>query len=263
MSARRSEGALGVDSRRGRGRLLLCVSSLLCAAMALPAGSWSSAAPAARPNILFIMTDQHRWDAIGANGNPQIRTPNLDRLAAGSANFTHAFVASPVCVPSRISFFTGRYAHAHRNRVNYTPLDRGEVLMQARLKEAGYATASVGKLHLHPPTGDEARRTGFDAVDLHDAVAALDRFSDYVKWLRQVDPDRARSYRALAKSIEPGGNPFRAAIADEHSETSWTGQRARHHLARLAGGAQPFFLFVSFWKPHSGFEISVPFDRIY
>src|SRR5262245_34306353 len=106
---------------------------------------WSAgAATPAHPNILFIMSDQQRWDCVGANGNSIIKTPNLDRLAARGANFSHAFVASPVCVPSRISFFTGRYAHSHRNRVNYTPLDRSEVLLQARLKEAGYRTASVG-----------------------------------------------------------------------------------------------------------------------
>ena len=128
------------------------------------------------PNILFIMTDQHRWDCVGANGNRLIKTPNLDRLAAGGANFTHAFVQAPVCVPSRVSFFTGRYPHTHRNRVNYTPLSRSETLLQARLKAAGYTTASVGKLHLHPPTAEEARRTGFDFVELHDGVPSLDRF---------------------------------------------------------------------------------------
>src|SRR5271168_4816749 len=126
---------------------------LLCMGAALRGDAVSPTAR--RPNILFIMTDQQRWDSIGANGNPRVRTPNLDRLAASGANFTHAFVQSPVCVPSRISFFTGRYAHAHRNRVNYTPLDRSEVLMQARLRDAGYQTAAVGKLHYYPPTKEE------------------------------------------------------------------------------------------------------------
>ena len=64
--------------------------------------------PTQAPNILFIMTDQQRWDCVGANGNALIKTPNLDRLAAGGANFTHAFVQAPVCVPSRVIFFTGR-----------------------------------------------------------------------------------------------------------------------------------------------------------
>lgn len=220
-------------------------------------------ARAKRPNILFIMTDQHRWDCIGANGNRLIKTPNLDRLAAGGANFTHFFVQAPVCVPSRASFFTGRYPHSHRNRVNYTPLDRGEVLMQSRLRDAGYATASVGKLHYHPPNVTEARRTGFDFVELHDAVRPLDRFSDYVAWRNQHDPQANLYYRAYAKNIPVGQNPFRQAIDEDYSETTWVGERTRHHLRQLARSDKPFFLFSSFWKPHSPFEVPQPFDAMY
>ncbi len=217
----------------------------------------------AKPNILFIMTDQHRWDCIGANGNALIKTPNLDRLAAEGANFTHFFVQAPVCVPSRASFFTGRYPHSHRNRVNYTPLDRGEVLMQSRLRDAGYATASVGKLHYHPPTTMEAKRTGFDFVELHDAVPPLDRFSDYVAWRELHDPQAKVRYRAVAKDIPAGKNPFRQAIDEKYSETTWTGERTRHRIRELAAVEKPFFLFSSFWKPHSPFEVPQPFDAMY
>ena len=223
-----------------------------------------SATVAAPPNVLFIMTDQQRWDCVGANGNRLIKTPNLDRLAMRSANFTHAFVASPVCVPSRISFFTGRYAHSHRNRVNYTPLDSSEVLIQARLKEAGYRTASIGKLHYYPPTVDAAKRTGFDIVELHDGVPFTDLWSDYAKWRRDHDPQKdILNYRAVAKDIAPGKNPFRAAIAAEYTDTAWTGLRSRARLKELAGSKQPFFLNVSFWKPHSPFEVPVPYDSMY
>ena len=236
-------------------RLLLAVCLLALA---------SGAAADTRPNILFIMTDQHRWDCVGANGNELIKTPSLDRLAASGANFTHAFVQAPVCVPSRVSFFTGRYPHTHRNRVNYTPLDRSERLMQSRLKEAGYTTVSVGKLHYHPPTVLEAKRTGFDIVELHDAVPYLDRHSDYVRWRAEHDPQASEfHYRARAKNIMPGENPNRAAIADEFSDTTWVGTRTRHHLKRLAADNKPFFLFSSFWKPHSPFETCEPFDRMY
>jgi len=220
-------------------------------------------AGAERPNILFIMTDQHRWDCLGVNGNDILRTPHLDALARRSANFTHAFVQAPVCVPSRVSFFTGRYPHSHKNRVNYTPLSRSEVLMQRRLKEAGYVTAAVGKLHLHPPTPEEARRSGFDFVELHDAVPYLDRFSDYVKWRNERDPKRAIHYRRCARDIEPGRNPFRAAIDEEYTDTAWVGLRTRHYLKQLAGGEKPFFLFSSFWKPHSPFEVPRPYDTMY
>ena len=242
----------------------ICLLSLLLAGIAA-AGRYTMAAEGAqRPNILFIMTDQHRWDCVGANGNEWIKTPNLDRLAAGGANFTHAFVQSPVCVPSRVSFFTGRYPHTHRNRVNYTPLARSEVLLQERLKKAGYATASVGKLHLHPPTALEAKRSGFDHVELHDGVPYLDRFSDYARWRSENDPQASEfSYRASMKKVPPGENPFRAAIADQYSDTTWVGDRTCFHLKRLAAADEPFFLYSSFWKPHSPFETCVPFDRLY
>ncbi len=242
-------------------RLVLFASCLLCSICTRVTDA--AVDTFVKPNILFIMTDQQRWDCIGANGNSLIKTPNLDRLAAESANFTHFFVQAPVCVPSRASFFTGRYPHSHRNRVNYTPLDRREVLMQSRLRDAGYATASVGKLHYHPPTVMEAQRTGFDAVELHDAVSTLDRFSDYISWRNQHDPQSGTPHRALASDIPAGKNPFRQTIDEKYSETTWTGERTRHHIRRLAAGDQPFFLFSSFWKPHAPFEVPQPFDAMY
>lgn len=219
--------------------------------------------PRLHPNILFIMTDQQRWDCLGANGNKIIQTPNLDRLAKLSANFTHAFVQSPVCVPSRVSFFTGRYPHSHKNRVNYTPLAKSEILMQARLKEAGYTTASVGKLHLFPPTVEEAKRTGFDIVELHDAVPYLDQFSDYVKWRNRNDPHKEIRYRQYAKNVKKGENPFRAAIDEAFTDTAWVGQRTRHYIKQLTAADKPFFLYSSFWKPHSPYEVPAPYDQMY
>ncbi|MEZ5362835.1 MAG: sulfatase-like hydrolase/transferase [Bryobacterales bacterium] len=119
-------------------------------------------APPKCPNILFLMTDQQRYDSLGVNGNKLARTPRLDAFAGEAANFSHCFVQAPVCVPSRITWFTGRYPHSHKNRVNYTPLDPGETLMQRHLQQAGYRTASIGKLHYWPPTAEHARSTGFD-----------------------------------------------------------------------------------------------------
>src|SRR5277367_2950818 len=122
----------------------------------LASGAAAQAAPTWRPNILFLMADQFRYDCLGANGNGIIGTPNLDRLAARSANFSQASVQSPVCVPSRVSYFTGRYPHSHKNRVNYTPCNPGEVFLQRMLHDADYQTGSVGKLHYYPPTAEHA-----------------------------------------------------------------------------------------------------------
>jgi arylsulfatase len=243
-------------------RLLVLVATFI-AAFAGSAAHATGNEGAKRPNILFIMTDQHRWDCIAANGNKIIKTPNLDRLAARGANFTHVFVSSPVCVPSRISFFTGRYAHSHKNRVNYTPLDRHEVLMQARFKEAGYRTAAVGKLHYYPPNKEEALRTGFDSAELHDGSSITDLWSDYVRWLHAALPQQRAYYRAMAKDIEPGKNPFRSVLDVEHTDTAWTGERSRAVLNELVKDERPFFYYVSFWKPHSPYEVAAPYDSMY
>ncbi len=241
--------------------------------MAACAGDGPATSAARPPNVLWIMADQLRADCIGANGNAIIRTPALDQLAREGANFSRAFVQSPVCVPSRASFFTGRYPHSHRNRVNYTPLKADEVLLPARLQSAGYSTALVGKTHLYyayPPTPDEARRTGFERVDLHDAAGETDRWSDYIKWRQANDPMRDIPHRRLARTVPelkgalpPNANPNRAAIDDRYSETTWTGIRSRERLKELSAGGKPFFLFCSFWKPHMPYEVSVPFDSMY
>ena len=213
-----------------------------------------------RANILFIMTDEQRYDCVAANGNPHIRTPNLDRLADESANLSNCFVQAPLCVPSRQSIFTGRYPHCHRNRVNYTPLDDRETLMQAYLRDAGYHTACVGKLHLYPPTRQFARSTGFDQVLLHDA-AHTDKHSDYIAWLHSVSPQLPETYRDTDE--RGGGNPFRTLLPDELHETTWCGRQTRQVLAKLADLDKPFFLFSSYWKPHPPFELPDPWASMY
>ncbi len=225
------------------------------------------------PNILLIMTDQQRYDCVGVNGNPRIKTPHLDQLAAASANFSHCFVQSPVCPPSRACFFTGRYAHAHRNRVNYTCLPETETLFPQHLQAAGYHTGLVGKTHLYyayPPTPDEARRTGFDDVDLHDGAGSVDEWSDYVTWRNAHDPQAEVGYRTTVQDIPerkaqlgPKDNPFRTLIDAEYTDTAWTGMRTRARLKEYAQSGEPFFLFSSYWKPHSPFEVPAPYDSLY
>ena len=230
----------------------------------LAAGAAARAAGALPPpNVLFIMSDQLRADTVGTNGNRFVRTPNLDQLASQSANFTHAFVQAPVCVPSRISYFTGRYPHSHKNRVNYTPCDTREVMLQRMLQRAGYQTGSVGKLHFHPPTAEHARSTGFDRVLLDDGVAFTDPYSDYVRWRKQNDPRAAVHYNAAVKDAAPGKNPFRAVIDFEFTPTAWVGEQACRMLRELSAGPRPFLLFASFFKPHSPHTVPPPYDSMY
>jgi len=215
---------------------------------------------AAKPDILWIMLDQLRYDCLGANGNRLIRTPNLDRLAARSANFSHAFVQSPVCVPSRVSSFTGRYPHSHKNRVNYTPCDSREVFLQQLLGGEGYQTGAVGKLHYYPPTREHALTMGWDTVQLDDGVGSTDRFSDYVRWRKAQDPRASIPYHATVPGAK---NPFRGAIAYEHTPTAWTGMRTRETLRAMARDRRPFFLYSSFFKPHAPHTVPEPYDSMY
>ena len=117
--------------------------------------------PAAAPNVLFIMTDDQRQDAMSAYGNPILRTPNMDRIAEGGARFEHAFVTNSLCAPSRASILTGLYSHAHGVTTNaggprfYNQPGLGDQTTFVHLlRQAGYHTALVGKWHLRSlPSG--------------------------------------------------------------------------------------------------------------
>lgn len=102
-----------------------------------------------RPNVILLMADQLRADALGYAGNPIVRTPNLDRLAAGGIVFEHMFVQTPVCMASRGSIFTGRYPRSIRVR-SMGVLPPTEITLAEELQRAGYATGLMGKLHFTP-----------------------------------------------------------------------------------------------------------------
>ena len=115
---------------------------------------------AERPNILWICTDQQRYDTIHALGNPIIRTPNLDRLCAEGIAFTHAYCQNPICTPSRTSFLTGLYPSTVHGNINGNArcnLPENARLVTTRLRDAGYDCGLSGKLHLASSLGRRRR----------------------------------------------------------------------------------------------------------
>jgi len=140
------------------------------------AGPQAQGARAARPNIILIISDQFRWDCIGAMGmNPMNLTPNLDQMARRGVLFRSAFCAQPVCAPARASMFTGQYPARHGVWRNGVGLAENATTLAGTLRQAGYTANYIGKWHLSGETAEGpvslARRGGFQ--DLWEAANTL------------------------------------------------------------------------------------------
>jgi arylsulfatase A-like enzyme len=101
-----------------------------------------------KPNIIFILTDDHRWDHFSCMNHPFLETPNLDRIANEGVMFENSFVTTSLCSPSRASFLTGQYAHTHGVVTNHTPWNNNNTTFMEYINKAGYDTAFIGKWHM-------------------------------------------------------------------------------------------------------------------
>ena len=218
-----------------------------------------SAASAATPNILFLVADEYRHDCLGVAGHPIVKTPNFDRLARDGVRFTQAYVASPVCSPSRATMFTGRYPQAHGVRTNGMPFNEGEVVLPKFLREHGYTTAIFGKSHL------QFADNTFDVAE----ITAGGDGSAYLAFLRasgQMIKGNANTAAVPGSLVAPDKTPLRigtSVLPEDKFPEAWGADRAIDFMRAQKASDKPWFLFVSMLKPHSEFVIPAPFDKMY
>jgi len=134
----------------------------------------AAAASGSRPNLIFILTDDQRWDALGSAGHPFFQSPNLDRLAREGVRFSNTFVTTSLCSPSRATFLTGLYPHRHGVRNNLTPWTGEHLTFLERLASAGYDCAFIGKWHM--PGKGLPRLQGVDPFISFTAVAGQGKY---------------------------------------------------------------------------------------
>jgi len=200
-------------------------------------------------NLLLIMSDEHHPRAMGAAGHPIVRTPNLDRLATGGTRFDAAYCNSPICVPSRASFATGRYVHELGTWDNAMAYDGSVVGWAHALQRSGHRVDAIGKLHYRnsdDPTGFDHQYHPMHIYGGHGMVwgALRDGRIDFT--------ERAH------KMLDPiGAGTSKYNIYDDRIATE-----AEHWLERAAReakpGDRPWVLFVGFVAPH--FPLMVPQD---
>jgi choline-sulfatase len=207
--------------------------------------------PLAPKNLLVLMSDEHNPQAMGVAGHPLAQTPHLDRLAARGTRFTSAYTTSPICVPARAGFATGKYPHQIGYWDNADPYEGAVPSWHHLLRNRGHRVVSIGKLHFRGLSGDDH---GFseELLPMH----VVEGIGD-VKGLVRQDMPRRNGYDKLAKLAGPGESPYTRYDRDIAARAqSWLREDAPRHRDK------PWALFVSFVCPH--FPLIAPpeyFDR--
>lgn len=240
-------------------------------------------------NVLFIMCDQLRWDALGCVGHPFLDSPNIDALADRGVRFDRAFVNGAVCGSSRMSYYTGRYVVSHGARWNQVPLEVTQKTMGDHLREIGVPAVLVGKTHMQ--ADEEARERlaipanspewlflsecGFTAEEHDDGLHPDQRVKadlPYNDFLRSNGFTGDNPWHTAANSVlDENGElcsgwllrsaPFPAVVPDELSETAYMTDRAIEFI-RTAGDDR-WCLHLSYIKPHWPYVASDPYHALY
>ena len=247
-------------------------------------------------NILFIMFDQLRFDYLSCAGHPHLHTPHIDSIAERGVRFSRAYVQSPVCGASRMSFYTGRYVHSHGASYNNVPLKVGEITLGDHLRDCGMKSWLIGKTHMKVDDagmerlgiakdsviGARVSECGFDIFDRDDGLWGEgpgglydQRRSPYNEYLRQQGYEADNPWHENANaSVNDDGNiesgwfmkhaDKPANIREEHSETPWlTGRAIEFIKQRDKADDGPWLCHLSYIKPHWPYIVPAPYHNMY
>ena len=217
-----------------------------------------------RSNVLWLMSDQHHADCMSFHSHPNVKTPNMDWIAKHGICFDNAFANNPVCAPSRISFATGQYVHTHKmqgnDNLDYNKLNA--FYLPTLFRRYGYQTAHIGKEHTVHSWAKEGyeyiRHTDFCDADLHDVKS-----NHYFKYLMDLglqdyygEGDAKPNPEGYCDGSEPAYLPY------EHSIEKFTGDETIKFLD-ARDTYRPFFIHMSFQRPHSPVEPAKEFFHMY
>ena len=231
-----------------------------------------------RPNILFICTDQQRSDSLGCYGNQQVRSPNIDSIAASGVRFKRHITPMQICSPSRATMITGLYPRNHQLITNGKALPESLPTLTQILSDAGYQTHAVGKQHLQPILAPAELNMpdsrafwkkpgavnwngpyyGYQTIDLLLGESDTAQIAGhYAHWLKENYPDYVEHLKPkMADQLPPVDldEIWRSAMPTECHYNTWITDRAVDFLAKQGATTSPFCLFVSFPDPHHPFD---------
>ena len=215
-----------------------------------------------RPNILWVCTDQQRWDTLGCYGNDFVDTPVADQLAQDGVLFENAYCQAPICTPSRASFLTGRYPRTTRCRQNGQDIPSTERLVTRLLKDEGYVCGLSGKLHLSTCNPEIVKGTerriddGYDSFHWSHHPPADWATNEYIQWLTEqgVEYDTL-SYKG-SKYVEAG-------MSAEHHQTTWCAEKAITFMKENARLGNSWCFTVNIFDPHHPFDPPVEYLERY
>ncbi|HNR34797.1 MAG TPA: sulfatase-like hydrolase/transferase [Candidatus Hydrogenedentes bacterium] len=252
------------------GAAAAAATALAAEAKTSPKGGTVSMTKKRRPNVLFVMTDQQRADTIAALGNPHIYTPNFDRLVARGVTFTNAYSECPVCVPARMTVYTGctgattgLYGNAAPDLVEGQPPDmedRCGAYLPRTMARLGYRTFGIGKFHTHPWDADLGFEVHLHSEELYGSPDQRRRDS-YAAFIRTEHPAYDFIEGLMGERTEMYYMPQMSPIPAEFGVEAWAADRAVEQIAMKDD--RPYFGYVSFIGPHPPLAPPIPFNRMY